>query len=282
RAEAIRVKLSQGADYARWTVEEQFVFIRDVLAFLSEIPVFAIERKLGRKKNFDDWPMLLRWWLAKSTLTRQPRPNEVTNWYAFVAKNFIYRGTWGLGSVIGLLLDTTDDGQPIRALEIADWPLSGLPWIGFWLKELISWGTLDPVAAFLLARGDAVDRPQAELEAKAYYEGRPADEDANALLDPRTIRAWVEAKQPARAARLGTATIAIEVERVRPVEAYLQQRLVVLPFVEADAILWLDPAGYEVARSVKPGDWPEKPALFQFELQVATSFIIGEPYLPHH
>jgi len=252
-----------------------------VLAFLSEIPVFAIETKLGRKKNFDDWPMLLRWWLAKSTLARQPRPNEVTNWYAFVANNFIYRGTWGLGSVIGLLLDTTDDGQPIRALEIADWPLSGLPWIGFWLKELISWGTLDPVAAFLLARGDAVDRPQAELDAKAYYEGRPAGEDANALLDPRTIRAWVEARQPARTARIGTATIAIEVECVRPVEAYRQQRLVVLPLVEADAIVWLDPAGYEVARSVKPGDWPEKPALLQFELLVAVSLVIGEPYLPH-
>ncbi|HEY9579569.1 MAG TPA: DEAD/DEAH box helicase [Rhizorhapis sp.] len=281
RAEAIRVKLSQGRDYARWTAEEQFAFIRDVLAFLSEIPVFAIETKLGRKKNFDDWPMLLRWWLAKSTLARQPRPNEVTNWYAFVANNFIYRGTWGLGSVIGLLLDTTDDGQPIRALEIADWPLSGLPWIGFWLKELISWGTLDPVAAFLLARGDAVDRPQAELDAKAYYEGRPAGEDANALLDPRTIREWVEARQPARAARIDTSTMAIEVECVRPVEAYRQQRLVVLPLAEADAIVWLDPAGYEVARSAKPGDWPEKPALFQFELQVAVSVVFGEPYLPH-
>ena len=280
-AEAIRVKLSQGADYARWTVEEQFVFIRDVLAFLSEIPVFAIETKLGRKKNFDDWPMLLRWWLAKSTLVRQPRPNEVANWYAFVANNFIYRGTWGLGSVIGLLLDTTDGGQPIRALEIGDWPMSGLPWIGFWLKELISWGTLDPVAAFLLARGDAIDRPQAELDAKAYYEGRPAGADANALLDPRTIRAWVEARQPARAARTGTAKIVIEVECVRPAEAYRQQRLVVLPLVEVDAIIWLDPAGYEVARSVKLGDWPEKPSLFQFELLVAVSVVIGEPYLPH-
>lgn len=281
RAEVIRVKLSEGADYARWTVEEQFIFIRDVLAFLSEIPVFAIETKLGRKKNFDDWPMLLRWWLAKSTLARQPRPNEVTNWYAFVANNFIYRGTWGLGSVIGLLLDTTDDGQPIRALEIADWPMSGLPWIGFWLKELISWGTLDPVAAFLLARGDAVDRPQAELDAKAYYEGRPAGEDANAILDPRTIRAWVDARQPVRAVRPGTATLAIEVECARPVEAYRQQRLVVLPLVEANAIVWLDPAGYEVARSIKPGDWPQEPSGFHFELLVAVSVVIGEPYLPH-
>src|SRR3546814_9893561 len=69
--------------------------------------------------------------------------------------------------------------------------------------------------------------------------------------------------------------MAIEVECVRPVEAYRQQRLVVLPLAEADAIVWLDPAGYEVARSAKPGDWPEKPALFQFELQVAVSVVFG-------
>src|SRR3546814_16001912 len=80
---------------------------------------------------------------------------------------------------------------------------------------------------------------------RSYYEGRPAGEDANALLDPRTIREWVEARQPARAARIDTSTMAIEVECVRPVEAYRQQRLVVLPLAEADAIVWLDPAGYE-------------------------------------
>lgn len=70
-------------------------------------------------------------------------------------------------------------------------------------------------------------------------------------------------------------------ECVRPIEAYRQQRLVVLPLVEAAAIVWLDPAGDEVARSVKQGDWPEKPALFQFELLMAVSVVTGEPYLPH-
>ena len=281
RAEEIRSKLVGGHDYADWNSEEQFVFIRDVLALLSEIPIFAIAKKLGRKKNFDDWPKLLRWWLAKSTLTQQPRPNEVTIWYDFVANNFIYRGSWGLGSVIGLLLDTTENGQPIRALEIADWPLSGLPWIGFWLKELISWGTLDPVAAFLLARGDAIDRPQAESDAKAYYEGRPAGEDANTRLDPRIIRAWVEARQAPRATRGSAATITIEVERVRPAEEYRQGRLVVLPLVEADTVIWIDPAGYEVARSAKAIDWPENPALFEFEFLVVESFVSGKRYLPH-
>src|SRR3546814_14720855 len=132
---------------------------------------------------------------------------------------------------------SSDLGQPIRALEIADWPLSGLPWIGFWLKELISWGTLDPVAAFLLARGDAVDRPQAELDAKAYYAGRPARAAANALLDPRPSSAGVESRQPALAARIAPSTTAIAVDSVRPVEAHQNPRQDVSHTAEADQFI---------------------------------------------
>ena len=55
-------------------------------------------------------------------------------------------------------MESLEDQGPIRPLELDDWPRSGLPWIAFWIKEIITWGTLDPVAAYLLARGDAVDR----------------------------------------------------------------------------------------------------------------------------
>ena len=132
--------------------------------------------------------MLLRWWLAKATLPIQPELNKITIWFDFVAKNFIYRGAWGLGSVIGLLMDGAEGEEPIRALEIDDWPRTGLPWIAFWMKELITWGTLDPVAAFLLARGDAIDRPLAEADARAYYQEVQENMQGNDVLDPRRIR----------------------------------------------------------------------------------------------
>src|SRR6185295_8515426 len=89
----------------------------------------------------------------------------------------------------GVLL--TQGDNPVRALEMDDWPRSGLPWIAFWLKELLLWGTLEPVAAFLLARGDAIDRPSAEEAARAYYEQLPDDTIANEALDPRRIREWM-------------------------------------------------------------------------------------------
>lgn len=77
------------------------------------------------------------------------------------------QSVWGLGSVLGLMLDLVGDEGPTRALEIDDWPRSGMPWTAFWLKELLLWGTLEPMAAFLLARGDAIDRPSAEEAARA-------------------------------------------------------------------------------------------------------------------
>ncbi len=279
-ANAVKEKLLEGTAYAYWGVEQRFAFVRDLVAELSEVPSFRIAGRLGQQRNFADWPKLLRWWLAKNTLTAQPEPGEITSWYEFVAQNFIYRGAWGLGSVLGLLLDQSDDGQPIRALEIADWPRSGLPWIAFWIKELITWGTLEPAAAFLLARGTAIDRPRAETEARTYYSELPENRDPNDVLDPRKIRDWVDARRvhPERAARVRE--FAIEVELEREGSAYIAERLTVMPIDLDHRLIWIDPAGYTAARSAKPEDWPETPAAHDFELNVRDAVILGTAYLP--
>ncbi|MET4630896.1 hypothetical protein ABIB83_007956 [Bradyrhizobium sp. I1.8.5] len=279
RIENVRARLNEGREYTRFSVDQKLAFIQGVLAVLSEIPTFRIRRELGRRRTFNDWPRLLRWWLAKSSLDRQPRPSDVTNWFSFVAQNFIYRGAWGLGSVVGLLMDAPIDGRPIRALEIEDWPRTGLPWIAFWLKELINWGTLDPVAAFLLAKGDAVDRPQAERDASAYYAGKELM-NANDVLDPRLIRDWVDARSDRSAPRSVAQRMGLPVQLARPAESFRQERITVTPLSDSDQIIWLDPAGYEVARSSALPE-PFDDSKFQFELVVPISFITGEPYLPH-
>ena len=280
-AETVRIRLQEGAGYARWAPEQRFTFIRDILALLSQVPSFQIATTLGRRRNFQDWPRLLRWWLAKATLPAQPAPREITSWYDFVAQNFVYRGAWGLGSIISLLLDAAEGEQPIRALEIGDWPQSGLPWIAFWIKELITWGTLDPVAAFLLARGDAIDRPQAEADAQVYYDGLPQDTDANDALDPRLIRDWVDARRARREEPVAVREFTIEGALVRPAADYLQPRLIVSPLEVDDRLIWIDPAGYMVAHSDRPLGWPQNPSSFDFELAVADATIVGETYLRH-
>jgi superfamily II DNA/RNA helicase len=277
----VRTHLQSGALYSRWHPEQRFTFVRDTLALLTRVPSFRIEAKLGRKRKFDDWPTVLRWWIAKTTLEPQPAPKYITTWYEFVAQNFIYRGAWGIGSILGLLLDETESGEPVRALEIGDWPRSGLPWVAFWLKELITWGTLDPVAAYLLARGRAVDRPQAESDALAYYAQYSAEEDPNSLLDPRRIRDWVDSRTPPGEDVVGDRRLTIPADLSQPIRDYLRRRLTVAPIEIGEGIDWIDPAGYTVARSARPVNWPEQPSSFEFELQVADSAVEGTAYLQH-
>lgn len=280
-AEAIRENLRSGANYSYWPAERRFAFIRDVLAQLSQVPAFRISTRLNNRATSPDWSTLLRWWLAKGTLQSQPLPRQITNWYDFVNKNFVYRGVWGLGSILGLLLDTTEDGEPVRALEIGDWPRSGLPWIAFWIKELITWGTLDPVAAFLLARGDAIDRPTAEADARSYYDGLTHDADPNDVLDPRKVRDWVNARRIRPQRPVSLRRLEIQAELARPAADYLSLRITVAPLDFEDKLTWIDPAGYTVASSEKPSNWPDQLSTFVFDLDVASSTVIGDAYLPH-
>ncbi len=281
RAQVIKVSLLDGSAYADFEIEERFAFVRNVLAQLSEVPSFRIATRLGRNRNFHDWPRLLRWWLAKSTLGQQPQPREITTWYDFVSQNFIYRGAWGLGSILGLLLDAGDGENPVRAIEIDDWPRSGLPWIAFWLKELITWGTLDPVAAFLLARGNIIDRPQAEAEANVYYAQCAPDLEPNDVLDPRRIREWMGTRWPRAERPVPLVELIIDATLERAQNAYLVEHITVAPVSGEDRVSWIDPAGYAVAQSPKPSNWPAIPADYSFELDVRSAQVRGKPYLPY-
>lgn len=280
-AEAVRERLQEGAEYANWEKEERLVFVRDVLALLSQVPSFRIDATLGNGRNAQHWSGLLRWWLAKDSLRTQPTPNNITKWYDFVAQNFIYRGTWGLGSLLGLLFEVPEGEEPLRALEIGDWPRTGLPWIAFWMKELITWGTLDPVAAFLLARGNAISRPQAEADARAYYESLPAETSPNDALDPRRVRLWLEARQlPEEAPRIAP-LYEIQVVLTYGARAYVHEHLSVSPIDNGEFLTWIEAAGYRVALSPKPINWPDTPSSYEFTLDVAEGRITGTLYRQH-
>jgi hypothetical protein len=281
RTDAIRARLLEGARFTEMSTDDRLAFIGDVLHLISEVPSFHIPATLEQQRNSPDWQVILRWWLAKRTLARQPAPRDITKWYAFASQNFIHRGVWGLGSVLGLLLDLGDGNQSIRALEIDDWPRSGLPWSAFWLKELLLWGTFEPVAAFLLARGDAVDRPQAEQDAVAYYAQLPDDIDANDKLDPRRIRDWVTLRAGSDRVVREPERLTVAVTLAREENAYVNRQLNVMQFEGAGVLNWIDPAGYLVAQSTKPREWPPVLDAYDFELDVANASVRGARYQPH-
>lgn len=123
------------------------------------------------------------------------------------------------------------------------------------LKELIVWGTLDPVAAYLLDRGRAGSRPEATDLARGYYDSHeqfPADE----RLDPTTIRKWAETLQKMSLLESeGLPHGSLNVKLERTFSKKVARRWRVLPAEDGKRLQRVDPAGYLLAVSDRPKEW---------------------------
>lgn len=169
----------------------------------------------------------------------------------------------------------------MHPLTLQDWPLTGLPWAAFWLKELLTWGTLDPVAAFLLAKGLRVTRMESEETAQAYYRSLPADVEANEILNPSSVRKWaddmVNGEEPDEQSK---PLRHIQAELLRDFGGTAQRQWPVLPVDQGTNLYWVDPAGFPLASSEKPKAWQaEYLEDYDFTLDTAKGSVSAKRYL---
>ena len=152
---------------------------------------------------------------------------------------------------------TTGAGNPLAVPSLAIWKeTTGLPWFGFWARELLRWGTHDPFIAFTLSQGLArtreeasARRPQFESWLKEGYD----DLETEDLIDPQLFLAW----QGSLPRRVGDAAPNLP----EPVNLTgtdgRRDRYSVIPVSERGLVRWLDPAGFELAQSDDVlGDFP--------------------------
>jgi len=129
---------------------------------------------------------------------------------------------------------------------VESWNDSGLPWIVFWLKEIITWGTFDPVAAYLLSKSVCKTRKDALLTAEIYYTSITFGQDA---YDAVLIRNWVESE----ILNVDDPSIIAEksylVTLLRDFKNSIHQQWIVYPIKSDTKTVWMDPAGYEFAIS---------------------------------
>jgi len=160
-----------------------------------------------------------------------------------------------------LAAEETNDGV-LQPTSLETFPAMGLPWIALWLKGLITWGTLDPVAAYLLGRNRAGTRAEARQMANQYYTSN-STLTPNDQLDPRTIRDWVD----------GLPMAARRPSQYVPAAA--------IPAVEVETgINWVDPAGFLLASSDVQSQW--RPSLLDvgdFELNLDEESVFYARYL---
>lgn len=208
---------------------------------------FRVRDTVGDREILAAWNDVLRWWM-RAPGGEVPEASDLRARQRFVADNLEFR----LGGAIGAVVAhkwTAGAGDPLAVPSLAEWKaITGFPWFGFWARELLRWGTLDPFVAFALAQGRAKTREDAEALRLAFEEWLGGEIDAPTtedLIDPQHFLVW-ERSLPAR-----------EQDRIEavPEEAELtgatgaMKRYNVLPMAGADEVVWLDASGYELARS---------------------------------
>ena len=273
----IRDHLETGADYRSRQEDGQFAYIRDTVQLIGEVNTFNVS-----DSGSTSWEVILHWWLRHRRAPCQPTETQISKWHKLVSNNFNYRFNWGLGSVLALAIDEAFGEMPLEPFSLENWPRIGLPWIVFWMKELMVWGTLDPVSAYLLARVDNVTtRTQAEELSQVYYQS-VSNLNPNDQLSPIAIRNWAQQSfalieqqtvqpRPSRE---------ISVNLLRDFSRASKQAWRVIPVEVSEEIHWLDPAGFPLASCQIPENWQtEYLQKYDFELNSAQQLVTSSLYL---
>lgn len=265
--------LKTGNDYALWKLPERLGFVQQLVELLSGIRRFSLPLKF-RKSNIK-WQEVLYWWLDPYGSSKKPSPDQIAKWHDYASVHFTYKINWALGSIVALALDNVSGSSAPVSLSLNEWSKSGLPWIAFWIKELLTWGTHEPVAAYLLALNRAITRKQAESYSQGYYLENGGTVDADSLLDPRKIRDWVNNTYSGRSENAGgfdddiPATLPVKLKK--EAGAFKQKQIRVFPFKFADETQWLDIAGYHVASS------PPDPESLAHQEKIMMDYVLDVP-----
>ena len=268
--------LQEAVDYATWGISERINHFIRLIELTSRIDAFGV-RDLNIGRSRISWSDVLAWWMAPDFADRSPKPNSVSRWYDFASRHFIYGLNWAIGSVVGSILER--DGGEGQLLE--RWQQSELPWSVLWYKDMVNWGTLDPIASYVLTKKQAYTRPVAFDIAAEYWES--IDELSDAYLEPKIVAKWLQEREQAGFAAEEDQRAPhseIEVELIEDFSGYRGAQLRVLPAVGEYSVDWLDPGGFLLARSGIPENWQGlKTNESDFMLQPSSAIVTWQNYV---
>jgi hypothetical protein len=257
--------LRTGIDYLFWDSERKFKYIEGAIGLLRQVPDFQTKESLQIGRGKIPWHVVLKWWLAPVLSEKKPSVGSISKWYSFISKEFLYKFNWGLGSVIGLAaadisgkeeLNDIQSGFENIAFDLLSqdaWLLLDLPFIVYWLKELTTWGTLDPLSACLLSSGVYYSRKDAEAAAQEYYQEHK-EITGDKIFDPDQIKTWL---QKLKSKEKYSEPTSFNFEHL-VVNDQPQEQIRVLPCINSEKINWVSDSGSIVASSPLMPGWNEE------------------------
>jgi len=265
-APAVRALIEAAEGYGTDSPSERLNLFKDIGALLVADRGFGFRARDTETdaQLLENWHEPLAWWLQGEDATG-PLPANLRAWQRFVTDNFEFRLGTAIGAVVAQAWnDGAGDSMEVPSLKA--WrATTGLPWLGFWARELLRWGTLDPLVAFALAQGLATTRGEA-AERRSEFErwGNSEDQDlaGDDWIDPQQFLAW----QRTLTAPRSNSPSQSEFQAQLTGSSGRNAPYSVIPVRSGDEIHWLDPAGFALATSDVPDDVAERVFRGDFEL----------------
>jgi hypothetical protein len=120
----------------------------------------SVRATVGDQALLANWRGVLAWWMHAPG-AQGPDAEQLRGWQRFVADNLEFKLGVAIGAVVAQAW-SAGAGDPFAVPSLEAWRrTTGLPWFGFWARELLRWGTHDPFVAYALAQGLAHTRESA-------------------------------------------------------------------------------------------------------------------------
>jgi hypothetical protein len=271
-------ELQAAADYGSWDSQRRVDLVTQLGERVRAEPGigFRVRDTVSDRAVLANWRGVTGWWM-QSHGAIGPDADRLRSWQRFVTENVEFRLGVAVGAAVSQAWGRSGGNADVPALET--WrATSGLPWIGFWFRELLRWGTLDPFVAFALAQGLARTRTEAmgrrgEFEAWLAVEGFAPEPET--LIDPRRFLEWHRS---------------LDMHAVAGEQVYRSTGQLmgadgrrgsydVRPIVYADGVRWVDAAGYVVAESPLSAELvTDRPERHDFRLTVMPQVEVSRTY----
>ncbi|HBC3976577.1 TPA: DEAD/DEAH box helicase [Vibrio parahaemolyticus] len=249
--------LVEAKDYGVSTADERGRIFGQLADLISEDQGFgfSVGQTVSAQRVLQNWYGVLTWWLTipKST---PPQPDELREWQRFVSDNLEFRLGVVVGASVARAWSEGVDGE-LLVPSLEEWKdKTGLPWFGFWVRELLKWGTHEPFVAFSLAQGIAKTRSNAlekKLEFDEWLKSELKEIKPDDWIDPQLFLKWKATLPKAEKRKIAELKFSAKLTETNGAKGTYN----VLPMHNNGTVTWLDPAGYELAKS-EVEDWDEQ------------------------
>ncbi|NUN07125.1 MAG: DEAD/DEAH box helicase [Bdellovibrio sp.] len=241
--------LIEGKDFGVWSRKQRFNYLCSIVSILQSLSFI----KIANEDNLD-WKDIFSWWLQFNKT--DPAPEILNEWLHFCSKFFEFKIGMAIGAALTLNWNEINSNNP--RVDLDNWSEeSQLPWASFWLKEMIIWGTIEPLAAFLMSSGKVESRGEAEAYVEAYDQWLSQEVDdieSNERLSLKNFKLWLKSEFEVEKKKRRRVQTEVEIgwQRFGVDEV---REFHVLPHVSSKHILWFDAAGYLLATTEVPEGW---------------------------